>query len=36
MGAKGKTPLAGFRGCLETYFWQPPHSMMPLASWMAV
>lgn len=29
-------PLAGLGGCLETYFWQTPHSMIPLASWMAV
>lgn len=36
MGARGKKPLAGLGGCLETYFWQTPHSMMPLASWMAV
>lgn len=35
-GARGKKLLAGLGGCLETYFWQAPHSMIPLASWMAV
>lgn len=36
MGTRGKKLLAGLRGCLETYFWQAPHSMIPLVSWMAV
>lgn len=30
-------PEAGDRrSCLRSYFWQAPHSMIPLTSWMAL